>query len=148
VLPIEKVAVFEKNLETHNRPLVSWQAYTVKRSDKPEKIASTHGMTLAELKEANGLSPKRAIVAGQTVLVPLRGEVEPHLPDLPAPKLVSTRSKPKRAKCYVVSNNGAKKQMPCATSAKKQPTTTKTPAKQPSSGSSSGVSVRALTAGG
>ena len=129
VLPIEKVAVFEKNLETHNRPLVSWQAYTVKRSDKPEKIASKHGMTLAELKEANGLPPRRAIVAGQTVLVPLRGEVEPHLPDLPAPKLVSTRSKPKRAKCYVMSNNGAKKQTPCAASAKKQPTTTKTPPK-------------------
>jgi membrane-bound lytic murein transglycosylase D len=148
VLPIEKVAVFERNLETHDRPLVSWQAYTVKRSDKPEKIASTHGMTLAELKEVNGLSPRKPIVAGQTVLVPLRGDIDPHLPDLPAPKLASSRAKPKRAKCYVVSNGGAKKQVPCAAPAKKKPVAAaKTPAKQQTNGSSSGASVRALTGG-
>jgi membrane-bound lytic murein transglycosylase D len=138
VLPIEKVAVFEKNLETHDRPLVSWQAYTVKRSDKPEKIASKHGMTLAELKEVNGMPPRRAIVAGQTIMVPLRGEVDPHLPDLPAPKLTSTR-KPKRAKCYVVSNGGTKKQVPCAGPAKKT-TPTKAPAKQKTNGSALGAS--------
>ena len=53
VLPVDKVAVFEKNLDTHDRPLVSWQAYTMKRSDQPEKVAAKHGMTLAELKTAN-----------------------------------------------------------------------------------------------
>jgi len=148
VLPIEKVAVFERNLETHDRPLVSWQAYTVKRSDKPEKIASTHGMTLAELKEVNGIPPRKPIVAGQTVLVPLRGDIDPHLPDLPAPKLASSRSKPKRAACYVVSNGGAKKQVPCAAPAKKKPVAAaKAPAKQQTNGSNSGASVRALTGG-
>jgi membrane-bound lytic murein transglycosylase D len=139
VLPIEKIAVFEKNLETHDRPLVSWQAYTVKRSDKPEKLASKHGMTLAELKEVNGLQPRRAIVAGQTIMVPLRGEVDPHLPDLPAPKLASKRGKPKRAKCYVVSNGGTKKQTPCAGPVKKT-TPTKAPAKPKSSGSTADAS--------
>jgi membrane-bound lytic murein transglycosylase D len=145
VLPIEKVAVFEKNLETHNRPLVSWQAYTLKRSDRPEKVASTHGMTLAELKEVNGLPAKKAIVAGQTILVPLRGDVDPHLPDLPAPKLASTRSKPKRATCYVVSNSGTKKQVPCAAPAKKKApaAATRSAPATPSAGSS----VRSLTGG-
>ena len=114
VLPLDKVAVFEKNLETHDRPLVSWQAYTLKRSDTAEKIASKHGMTLAELKESNGLPANRKIVPGQTVLVPLRGEIEPHLPDLPAPRIAYSRGKPKRAKCYVVSDSGAKKHVPCA----------------------------------
>ena len=86
VLPVDKVAVFEKNLETHDRPLVSWQAYTMKRSDQPEKIAAKHGMTLAELKAANNVPGNKKIVAGQTLLVPLRGNADPHLPDLPAPQ--------------------------------------------------------------
>jgi membrane-bound lytic murein transglycosylase D len=148
VLPIEKAAVFEANLETHSRPLVSWQAYTLKRSDLPEKIASKHGMTLAQLKEANGIPPNRKIVAGQTVLVPLRGEVDPHLPDLPAPKIASGRAKPKRAKCYVVSNAGTKKQVPCAAPPKKKTVAdTKPAAASPRSSTSGGVSVRALTGG-
>jgi membrane-bound lytic murein transglycosylase D len=147
VLPIEKVAVFQKNLETHSRPLVSWQAYTMKRSDQPGKIASKHGMTLAELKGANGIPGNKKIVAGQTLLVPLRGNADPHLPDLPAPKLAASRKKPRKAKCYQVSNSGAKKQVPCATApAKKRPVATIRPAKQRPR-SSSGVSARALTGG-
>jgi membrane-bound lytic murein transglycosylase D len=147
VLPIEKVAVFQKNLETHNRPLVSWQAYTMKRSDQPGKIASKHGMTLAELKGANGIPGNKKIVAGQTLLVPLRGDADPHLPDLPAPKLATSRSKPKRAKCYQVSNSGAKKQVPCATAPTKKKSVAATPPAKQRPSSSSGVSVRALTGG-
>ena len=147
VLPVDKVEVFEKNLETHNRPLVSWQAYTMKRSDKPEKIAAKHGMTLSQLKAANNIPAKRRIVAGQTVLVPLRGNADPHLPDLPAPNVARARYKAKRAKCYVVSNRGAKKQVPCAAApAKRRPVAATPPAKRRPS-SSSGVSVRALTGG-
>lgn len=119
VLPKDKVAVFENNLETHDRPLVSWQAYTLKRSDRPERIASKHGMTLAQLKEVNGIPARRNIVAGQTVLVPLRGDAEPHLPDLPAPRLATRRYKRKSAYCYVASDSGAKKRVPCAAPAKK-----------------------------
>ncbi|MGH6629550.1 MAG: LysM peptidoglycan-binding domain-containing protein, partial [Burkholderiales bacterium] len=144
VLPIEKIAVFQSNLETHNRPLVSWQAYTMKRSDQPENIASKHGMTLAQLKEANGISGNKKIVAGQTLLVPLRGNADPHLPDLPAPKVTVARSKPKRAKCYVVSNSGAKKQVACTAPAKKKQTTV---AGSKPATPSSGASTRALTGG-
>jgi LysM repeat protein len=149
VLPIEKVAVFQNNLETHNRPLVSWQAYTMKRSDQPEKIASKHGMTLAELKEANGIPGNKKIVAGQTVLVPLRGNADPHLPDLPAPKLATARNKPRKAKCYQVSNSGAKKQVACAGAPmkKKSVATAKPPVTPQRSSTTSDMSVRALTGG-
>jgi membrane-bound lytic murein transglycosylase D len=148
VLPVEKVAVFEKNLETHDRPLVSWQAYTVKRSDRPERIASKHGMTLAELKEVNGIPPRRNIVAGQTLLVPLRGDAEPHLPDLPAPRLNTRRGNYKRSYCYVASG-GAQKRVPCTAPAKKKATPVKAPApkKRPASATTSGVSVGNATGG-
>jgi membrane-bound lytic murein transglycosylase D len=148
VLPVDKIGVFEKNLETHNQPLVSWQAYTMKRSDQPEKFAAKHGMTLSQLKAANNIPAQRRIVAGQTVLVPLRGNADPHLPDLPAPKVARARYKGKRAKCYVVSNSGAKKQVACsaAPTKKKSMAAVTPPAKQRPS-SSSDASIRALTGG-
>jgi membrane-bound lytic murein transglycosylase D len=145
VLPVDKVAVFEKNFETHDRPLVSWQAYTMKRSDRPEQVAAKHGMTLAELKSANNIPGNKKIVAGQTLLVPLRGNADPHLPDLPAPKVTLTRNQPRRAKCYQVSNNGAKKQVACAHSPAKTKTATAA-AKQP--GKQTTPSAQARAAGG
>jgi membrane-bound lytic murein transglycosylase D len=144
VLPVDKVEVFEKNIQTHNQPLVSWQAYTMKRSDQPEKIAAKHDMTLSQLKAANNIPAQRRIVAGQTVLVPLRGNADPHLPDLPAPNVARARYKAKRAKCYVVSNSGAKKQVACSAAKKKQPAAV---ARSKSTTPESGVSIRALTGG-
>ena len=117
VLPRHKVEVFRRNLETHDKPLVSWQAYTVKRSDQPEKIAASHGVTLAQLKETNGITGNKKIVAGQTLLVPLRGNAEPHLPDLPAPKVTLARYKPAKAKCAQV-RNGVRKVVQCPTAKK------------------------------
>src|SRR6185503_6343034 len=60
--PRDKVALFRRNLEAHDKPLVSWQTYTVKRSDKPETIAASHGMSKAQLKEVNGIVAPRKIV--------------------------------------------------------------------------------------
>ena len=119
VLPIDKVAVFQRNLAANERPLVSWQAYTLKRSDKPEQVAAKYGMTLAQLKEVNGITGKSKIVAGQTVLVPMKGSTaEPNLPDLPAPKVTLARYKPSKAKCVQV-RNGVRKVVQCPTKAKK-----------------------------
>jgi membrane-bound lytic murein transglycosylase D len=126
VLPIEKIAVFQRNLDAHDEPLATWQAYTVKRSDKPEQIAAKHGMTLAQLMEVNGVNGKKKIVPGQTILVPHSGTAEPNLPDLPAPKVTTVRYK--KAKCTQV-KNGVRKSVPCATG-KKKTTTVRAPAKR------------------
>ena len=95
MLPRDKVAVFQRNLDAHDKPLVSWQAYTLKRSDKPEQVAAKHGMTLAQLKEVNGIAAPKKFAAGQTLMVPVTGNVEPNLPDLPAPALTKARYTPK-----------------------------------------------------
>ena len=140
VLPIEKISVFKRNLEAYDKPLVSWQAYTVKRSDHPEQIAAKHGMTLAQLKEVNGVTGKKKIVAGQTLLVPLKaGAAEPNLPDLPAPKVTMARYQPKKARCVQV-RNGVRKVVNCP-SGKKKTTTVK--AKAPAKRTTTTIQARA-----
>jgi membrane-bound lytic murein transglycosylase D len=148
VLPLDRVEAFRRNLEAHDEPFVTWQTYTVKRHDQPEAIARKHGLTLSQLKEANGVTGRKKIVPGQTLLVPLKSGAEPHLPDLPAPKITKARY-PKRAKCYVVTSSGAKKRVQCAPSKKKPQQAATAPAKPRASsgGVTSGVSVRALTGG-
>ena len=127
VLPIEKIAVFQRNLDAHDKPLATWQAYTVKRSDKPEQLAAKHGMTLAQLMQVNGITGRKKLIPGQTILVPHKGTAEPYLPDLPAPKVATVRHK--KAKCTQV-KNGVRKSVPCATGKKKKTTTVRAPAKR------------------
>ena len=149
VLPIDRIEAFQRNLKAHDQPFVTWQTYTLKRHDDPAAIAKKHGLTLAQLKEANGVTGRKAIVPGQTLLVPLKSGAEPNLPDLPAPKITQARYR-RAAACYTVSNSGVKKRVQCAPSKKKtQRAAAKTPAKPraSSSGTSSGVSIRALTGG-
>jgi membrane-bound lytic murein transglycosylase D len=93
VLPRDKVEIFRANLEAHDKPLVSWQAYTVKPGDKTESIAAKHGMSVAELKQINGISGRPRLKTGQPLLVPVKAGAEPHLPDLPAPLLASQAKK-------------------------------------------------------
>jgi membrane-bound lytic murein transglycosylase D len=147
VLPIDRVEAFRRNLEAHDQPFVTWQTYTMKRHDEPSAIAKKHGITLSELKEANGITGKKKFVPGQTLLVPLKSGAEPHLPDLPAPKITQARYR-RAAACYVVTSSGAKKRVQCAPSKKSQQAAAKTTAPKRSSGSSSsGVSIRSLTGG-
>lgn len=73
VLPAEKVDVFLANLESHDKPLTSWQAYTIKRGESLATVARKHGITLARLRQVNGIGPKMRIQPGHTLLVPAKG---------------------------------------------------------------------------
>lgn len=84
VLPRDKVAVFRSNLANHDQPLVSWQAHTVKRGEKPEKIAAKYGMSVTQLKQVNNIGSNNSFRVGQPLLVPVTAGAEPNLPDLPA----------------------------------------------------------------
>jgi len=89
LLPADKVEVFQTNLEQNqDAPLVSWETYTLKRGDRLSRIAAKHGVTLTYLKRVNGISSRRKIGPGMTVLVPAKlTDVNVELPDLPAPPL-------------------------------------------------------------
>jgi membrane-bound lytic murein transglycosylase D len=59
VLPADRVDVFHENLTKYDdKSLVSWQTYQPKRGDTLESIAKKHGVTLAQLKEVNGIAPR------------------------------------------------------------------------------------------
>jgi membrane-bound lytic murein transglycosylase D len=72
VIPTDKVDTFISNLEAHEeseKPLSSWQAYTVKTGDKLEQIAPRFGMTVANLRAVNGINGKIRVGPGLTLLV-------------------------------------------------------------------------------
>jgi len=92
VLPKDKVEVFQRNLENHTKPLVSWQAYTVKRGDTLWKIGTKHAISVAGLRRINNIRGRAKLRIGQPLLVPVKAGAKPHLPDLPAPRLVNMRT--------------------------------------------------------
>ena len=72
------------NFQNHDKPLVSWQAHTVKAGEKPEKIAASYGMSVNELKQVNNINTANKFRAGLPLLVPVKDGATPNLPDLPA----------------------------------------------------------------
>lgn len=92
VLPRSKVAAFHANLQNHNKPLVSWQAHTLKPGEKPEKVAAKYGISVSELKEVNGISGRTPLRPGQPLLVPVKEGMAPNLPDLPATPVTLPRA--------------------------------------------------------
>ena len=72
IIPADKVETFMSNLETHqnnDKPLSSWQSYTLLPGDKLERIAPRFGMTVANLKAVNGIQGRIKVGPGLTLLV-------------------------------------------------------------------------------
>jgi membrane-bound lytic murein transglycosylase D len=84
VLPRNRIAIFRANIENSDKPLVSWQAHTVKAGEKPEKIAASYGMSVNELKQVNNITASNTFRTGLPLLVPVKDGATPNLPDLPA----------------------------------------------------------------
>jgi len=100
LVPADKADAFKSNMENHDEPLVSWQTYKLKPGETIDKIAARYHMTVAQLKQVNGIAPKRGAGAGATLLVPAGASASatPYLPDLPAPAVTVARAPKKSAK--------------------------------------------------
>jgi membrane-bound lytic murein transglycosylase D len=73
VLPADKIEVFHANLTKYDgKSLVSWQAYNPKHGDTLESIAKKHGLTVAQLKEVNGISARNRTLPS-LIVVPVKG---------------------------------------------------------------------------
>jgi membrane-bound lytic murein transglycosylase D len=89
VLPADRVDVFHENLTKYDdKSLVSWQTYQPRRGDTLEGIAKKHGVTLAQLKEVNGITP-RARAMPALLVVPADGSARDlgRLPIMYAPPI-------------------------------------------------------------
>jgi len=65
--------VFRANLQKYDeKKLVSWQAYQPKKSETLESIAKKFGMTVAQLREVNGIASRSRGVPS-TLVVSLNG---------------------------------------------------------------------------
>ena len=106
LLPADKADTFRTNLENHSQPLVSWHAYKLKAGESIDRVAARYNISIAQLKQVNGLSGKRRVGPGSTLLVPAAGGAAPHLPDLPAPPVTVAKAPKKSAKYTQASRQG------------------------------------------
>ncbi len=74
LLPADKVKTFQTNLESYDKPLVSWQAYHAKKGERLDHLAPRFGLSLERLKSVNSLSARSNFCDDETLLVPLAGE--------------------------------------------------------------------------
>ena len=77
LVPTDRATLFENNLANHTET-AAWKPYTLQKHDRIDKVAKRFGMSVADLREINGIGPSVAIKPGQTVLVRAGG------PDLAA----------------------------------------------------------------
>jgi len=68
LVPAEKASVFEANLANHAET-AAWKPYTLQKNDRIDKVAKRFGMSVADLREINGIGPTVPVKPGQTVLV-------------------------------------------------------------------------------
>ncbi len=85
VLPAENAKIFLANLEDADQPLVTWQTYTLKHGDRLEHIAARHGLSLARLKQINGIGRRTKVGPGYQLLLPLKGASLEPLPAMYQP---------------------------------------------------------------
>lgn len=74
LLPVDKMETFRANLESYDKPLVTWQSYQPKKGERLDKLAPRFGLSVENLKSVNGLASRGNVSTGQTLLVPINGE--------------------------------------------------------------------------
>lgn len=71
LLPAGAIETFIANLESYDKPLVSWQAYQPKKGERLDRLAPRFGLSVSKLKSVNGLPGYTRVSTGQTLLVPV-----------------------------------------------------------------------------
>jgi membrane-bound lytic murein transglycosylase D len=118
VIPTDKVQTFRDNLERHeaqDKPLTNWRTYTLKKKEKLDSVASRVGISLARLKQLNGITPRTKVGAGFNLLVPAHGAQMPDQLAAQLPKIPGDPRKKvgggKKAKASGMARSGKSKPM-------------------------------------
>ena len=70
LVPADKAEDFIYSMDNHDKPLVSWMPYQSRKGQSLEKLARHFGISLKQLRKANGLMPYAKVANGQKLLVP------------------------------------------------------------------------------
>jgi membrane-bound lytic murein transglycosylase D len=96
VLPSEKLQTFRANLERYaasDLPLANWRTHSLKAGEQLDAVAKRYGLTVAHLKQLNGITPRVKLHTGFNLLVPGPGA---QLPDRLAAQLPKMPSEPRK----------------------------------------------------
>ncbi|MBB5271106.1 transglycosylase SLT domain-containing protein [Quisquiliibacterium transsilvanicum] len=97
-LPAERVDSFMAALERHekaDKPLATWQPYTLKPGENIEAVAERAGVQPEEILKANSLRESQRIVAGTRIIAPQKSvEDESRVESFVAPRVYEEISKP------------------------------------------------------
>ena len=70
LLPTNRVDIFKANLQAYQGKLSNWNTYKAQQGESYESIANKHGITVAQLRQINGIGKSRSKAVAQTLLVP------------------------------------------------------------------------------
>lgn len=70
LLPVQAAQRFEYNLSVYDKPLVSWQAYTMQKGERLSQVAKLFGMHVKQLGTINQLSTQFVARRTHHILVP------------------------------------------------------------------------------
>ena len=71
LLPFGHAEVFQENLKTYTKPLSSWTAVQVSKTEMVDQAAKTLGVDVDTLRSVNGIPKGMRIRAGSTVILSL-----------------------------------------------------------------------------
>ncbi|OWF65818.1 lytic transglycosylase [Polynucleobacter hirudinilacicola] len=70
LLPFAHAEIFQANLKNYNKPLSSWTAVKITKTESVDQAAKTLGVDVDSLRSVNGIPKGMRIKAGSTVLIP------------------------------------------------------------------------------
>ena len=70
LLPFGHAEIFQENLKKYNKPLSSWTAVQVTKTEGVDQTAKTLGVDVEVLRDVNGIPKGMRVKSGSTVLIP------------------------------------------------------------------------------